>query len=51
MADHQQSSRVVPEETIRDVCGDRKIPALGTIEQIWKTDPIPEERLNYVRPR
>ncbi|MFA9517329.1 DUF362 domain-containing protein [Halopenitus sp. H-Gu1] len=37
--------RVVPEETIVAACGDRELPALGVIEQVWQTDPIPEEAI------
>ena len=39
----QEASRIVSEETIRNVCGDREIPPLGVIEQVWDTDPIPED--------
>ncbi|THE63210.1 DUF362 domain-containing protein [Salinadaptatus halalkaliphilus] len=35
-----ESDRIVSAETIRNVCGDRELPALGTIEQVWETDPI-----------
>jgi len=38
-------SRIVSEETIRNVCGDRPIPDLGVIEQIWDRDPIPLSRI------
>lgn len=41
----RDASRIVSEETIRDVCGDRDVPKLGTIEQVWDPDPIPEERI------
>lgn len=33
---------VVPEETIREACGDVEFPRMGVIEQLWETDPIPE---------
>jgi hypothetical protein len=33
----------VPEETIRDACGDPPLPEMGIIEQVWKTDPIPPQ--------
>jgi hypothetical protein len=36
---------IVPERTIVDACGDREIPPLGVIEQVWDTDPIPEGRI------
>ncbi|WP_331234099.1 nickel pincer cofactor-dependent isomerase, group 22 [Natronorarus salvus] len=38
---HGTSGRSVEEETIVEVCGDRAIPPLGVIEQVWDTDPIP----------
>lgn len=31
----------IPEETIFKACGDRELPKMGVIEQIWTTDPIP----------
>lgn len=37
--------RVVPEETIREISGDRTIPELGVIEQVWDTDPIPTDQI------
>jgi hypothetical protein len=37
--------RPVPEEIILDACGERPLPELGVIEQLWKTDPIPEDRI------
>jgi len=30
----------VPEDTIRDACGDPALPELGVIEQVWDTEPI-----------
>ena len=33
----------VPEATIIEACGDPPLPELGVIEQVWETDPIPEE--------
>jgi hypothetical protein len=35
----------IPEETILEACGDRKLPKLGVIEQIWETDPIPTDEI------
>lgn len=35
----------VPEETIQEACGEVEFPRMGTIEQIWETDPIPEEEI------
>ncbi|MGM0606239.1 MAG: DUF362 domain-containing protein [Halobacteriota archaeon] len=44
--DHEEdASRVVSEATIREVCGDRSIPDLGVIEQVWETDPIPDSKI------
>lgn len=40
-----ESERIVPEETIRETCGDRELPELGTIEQVWDTDPISESEI------
>ncbi|MFH5800703.1 DUF362 domain-containing protein [Haladaptatus sp. CMAA 1911] len=37
--------RPVPEGIILDACGERSLPELGVIEQLWKTDPIPEDRI------
>lgn len=37
--------RVVPEDTIREISGDRTIPELGVIEQVWDTDPIPTDQI------
>lgn len=41
----RDSGRIVSEGTIRDVCGDREVPPMGLVEQVWKTDPIPEDRI------
>lgn len=35
----------VPEETILDACGETALPEFGVIEQVWETDPIPEDRI------
>jgi hypothetical protein len=43
--DFNSGPRPVSEETILDACGDRPLPELGLIEQLWKTDPIPEARV------
>jgi hypothetical protein len=45
MQHNSDSSRIVSEETIRSVCGDRSIPDLGVIEQVWDPDPIPLDRI------
>jgi hypothetical protein len=39
------SSLAVPEETILDACGDRILPEMGVVEQVWDTDPIPPEEV------
>jgi len=36
MTDHL----VVSEETVREACGDPALPRMGTVEQVWETDPI-----------
>ncbi|MFC6906020.1 DUF362 domain-containing protein [Halalkalicoccus tibetensis] len=36
---------VVPEETIREACGEVEFPRMGVIEQIWETDPIPTDEI------
>ncbi|MWV65590.1 DUF362 domain-containing protein [Halorubrum sp. JWXQ-INN 858] len=45
MESDRDASRIVPEETIRDICGDRDVPELGTIEQVWDPDPIPPDEI------
>jgi len=42
-ANQTRSSLAVPEESIREACGETPLPELGIIEQVWKTDPIPQE--------
>ena len=32
---------VIPEEVILETCGERRLPEMGVVEQVWKTDPIP----------
>lgn len=39
---HQLS---VPEETIIEACGDPPLPEMGIIEQVWETNPIPQEEI------
>ncbi len=43
--DFNSGPRPVPEEVILDACGERPLPELGVVEQLWKTDPIPEGRI------
>lgn len=40
MANSTGGNGVIPETTIREVCGDQVLPEMGTIEQIWETGPI-----------
>ncbi|MFB6106111.1 MAG: DUF362 domain-containing protein [Halobacteriaceae archaeon] len=35
----------IPEETILEACGDRELPELGVVEQVWETDPIPADEV------
>ena len=35
----------VPEETVLEACGDTDLPEFGLIEQVWDTDPIPEDEV------
>ncbi|UPM44605.1 DUF362 domain-containing protein [Halocatena salina] len=36
----------VSEETILEACGDLPLPAMGIIEQVWETDPIPPREIS-----
>ncbi|WP_248910602.1 DUF362 domain-containing protein [Halocatena marina] len=46
MADNSSPhSLVVPEETVLDACGTQKLPRMGTIEQVWHTNPIAPEQI------
>jgi len=38
-------SLVVPEDTIRTTVGDIALPRMGVVEQVWDTDPIPDEEI------
>lgn len=38
-----RESLTVPEEAIREACGETPLPEMGVIDQIWETDPIPAE--------
>jgi hypothetical protein len=44
-SDKSRQSLVVPEDAIRETCGETPLPELGVIEQVWKTDPIPGEEI------
>lgn len=39
------SELVVSEATVLEACGDVDLPAMGLIEQIWDTDPIPTDEV------
>jgi hypothetical protein len=43
--DDTRSSLAVPEDAIREACGDTPLPEFGVIEQVWETDPIPPEAI------
>ena len=45
MDQHSDADRIVSEGTIEDVCGDRDIPELGVIDQVWDPDPIPVDQI------
>ncbi|NHN61392.1 MULTISPECIES: DUF362 domain-containing protein [Halorussus] len=40
-----RSSLAVPEESIREACGETPLPELGVVEQVWVTDPIPRDEI------
>lgn len=40
-----RSDLAVPEETVLKACGETSLPEVGVIEQVWDTDPIPEDEL------
>jgi len=44
-ANQSRSSLAVPEESIREACGETPLPKLGVVEQVWETDPIPREEI------
>ncbi|WP_224450338.1 DUF362 domain-containing protein [Haloprofundus salilacus] len=45
--DRNESRRslIVPEEPIREACGETQLPELGIIEQVWETDSIPHNKI------
>jgi hypothetical protein len=45
-SDLSRQSLVVPENSIRESCGDTSLPELGVIEQQWDTDPIPTDEIS-----
>jgi len=40
-----RSSLVVPETAVLEACGETPLPALGLIEQVWETNPIPRDEI------
>lgn len=40
-----RDSLAVPEQAILDACGETPLPEMGLIEQVWETDPIPQEEI------
>ncbi|MFC6733858.1 DUF362 domain-containing protein [Haladaptatus sp. DYSN1] len=40
-----QRGLTVPEATVLDACGDRALPRMGRIEQVWETNPLTESEL------
>ncbi|MUW15249.1 DUF362 domain-containing protein [Halorubrum sp. CBA1125] len=41
--DHDATVAPVPEEMVLEACGDVSFPEMGVIEQLWETDPIPDD--------
>jgi len=37
--------RPVDEETVLAACRDTSVPSLGTVQQLWETEPIPDEQI------
>ncbi|MFB6106898.1 MAG: DUF362 domain-containing protein [Halobacteriaceae archaeon] len=35
----------VAEDVVLEACGDRELPAMGVVEQVWETDPIPADEV------
>ena len=35
----------VSQSVIEETCGETPLPRMGTIEQVWETDPIPAEEI------
>jgi hypothetical protein len=51
MEQQPRASRPVAESRVLEACGDRDLPRMGTVEQLWETDPIPEAELASVASR
>lgn len=45
MTDETGRDIVISETTILETCGDRVLPELGVVEQLWETDPIPSDEI------
>jgi hypothetical protein len=45
------SELVVDEETILEACGERELPRLALVEQVWETDPVPGDQVAAVAAR
>lgn len=45
VTDQSRSSLAVPEAAIREACGETPLPELGVIEQVWETNPIPDDEI------
>ncbi|UWG50962.1 Uncharacterized protein AArcCO_1661 [Halalkaliarchaeum sp. AArc-CO] len=45
MTDDTGRDVVISEATILETCGDRVLPEMGVVEQLWETDPIPPEEI------
>ncbi|AHG01385.1 hypothetical protein HALLA_03085 (plasmid) [Halostagnicola larsenii XH-48] len=43
--DQSRASLAVPETAIREACGETPLPELGVIEQVWETNPIPDDEI------
>ena len=42
----RRDSLAVAERAISDACGETPLPEMGIIEQVWETDPIPDEEIS-----
>jgi hypothetical protein len=42
---HHVGPGPVSEEKVREACANVEIPAMGVIEQVWETDPIPPDEI------
>ncbi|WP_049903787.1 hypothetical protein [Halococcus agarilyticus] len=44
-SNRSRGSLAVPEQSIREACGETPLPEMGLIEQVWETDPIPADAI------